>query len=77
MNTVGIQSLITLMSHLMFIGVAFWAIQGLRIDRFFPQSNQQRIKVLIVMLAILLGYTSSAFFLNFMDNIRNLVFLVK
>ncbi|KRK46234.1 hypothetical protein FC66_GL000736 [Dellaglioa algida DSM 15638] len=65
------------MSHLMFIGIAFWAIQGLRIDRFFPQSNQQRIKALIVMLAILLGYTSSAFFLNFMDNIRNLVFLVK
>ncbi|CAM2793066.1 MULTISPECIES: DUF1146 family protein [Dellaglioa] len=77
MNTVGIQSLVTLMSHLMFIGIAFWAIQGLRIDRFFPQSNQQRIKALIVMLAILLGYTSSAFFLNFMDNIRNLVFLVK
>ena len=36
MNTVGIQSLVTLMSHLMFIGIAFWAIQGLRIDRFFP-----------------------------------------
>ncbi|WP_409022310.1 DUF1146 family protein [Dellaglioa sp. P0083] len=77
MNTVGIQSLVTLMSHLMFIGIAFWAIQGLRIDRFFPQSSQQRIKVLIVLLAILLGYTSSAFFLNFIDNVRNLVFLVK
>ncbi|MHC9532925.1 DUF1146 family protein [Dellaglioa sp. BT-FLS60] len=77
MNTVGIQSLVTLMSHLMFIVIAFWAIQGLRIDRFFPQSNQQRIRVLIVLLAILLGYTSSTFFLNFIDNVRNLVFLVK
>ncbi|WP_369523216.1 DUF1146 family protein [Secundilactobacillus paracollinoides] len=34
-------------------------------------------RVLIVMLSVTVGYTCSSFFLNFIDNVRNLIYIVK
>ncbi|KRK99445.1 hypothetical protein FD04_GL002262 [Secundilactobacillus odoratitofui DSM 19909 = JCM 15043] len=76
MQTIGAQALLTIVSHFVFIFVAFWSIQKVHIEnvmRLYP--NQAR--VLIVLLSVAVGYTCSEFFLNFIDNVRNLIFLVK
>ncbi|KRM93634.1 DUF1146 family protein [Lentilactobacillus senioris] len=76
MKIVGIQALITLISYVGFIGLAFWSIQDLHIERFIPMRAAQG-KLLIVLLSVVIGYSTSSFFLSLIDNIRNLIFLVK
>ncbi|KZL40200.1 DUF1146 family protein [Secundilactobacillus collinoides] len=76
MRTIGTQALLTLISHFIFIFVAFWSIQKLHIEnvmRLYPTQA----RVLIVMLSVAVGYTCSSFFLNFIDNVRNLIYMFK
>ena len=75
MKLVGIQGILTIISHLFFIALAFWAISGLHIERlmtFYPRQA----RVLIVMLAVAVGFGCSSFFLDFINNVRNLGYLV-
>ncbi len=74
MQLTGINSLVTIVSHLFFVGVAFWCIQDLRIEKYLPMHLLQG-KVLIVLLSILLGFTCSEFFLSVINNIHNLIFI--
>ncbi|USS85144.1 DUF1146 family protein [Fructilactobacillus myrtifloralis] len=74
MNGFGLQALISIISQLFFVILAFWAIQGIHFERFVPIKEQQG-KVLLVLLALGLGSLSSNFFLSFIDNLKNLQFL--
>ncbi|ANZ61683.1 hypothetical protein AYR62_03855 [Secundilactobacillus paracollinoides] len=76
MRTIGTQALLTLISHFIFIFVAFWSIQKLHIENLMRLYPTQA-RVLIVMLSVTVGYTCSSFFLNFIDNVRNLIYIVK
>ncbi|USS91278.1 DUF1146 family protein [Fructilactobacillus carniphilus] len=71
MNGFGLQALISVISQLFFVILAFWAIQGIHFERFLPIKEQQG-KVLLVLMAIVIGSLSSNFFLSFIDNIKNL-----
>ncbi|KRN01756.1 hypothetical protein FD13_GL000585 [Levilactobacillus senmaizukei DSM 21775 = NBRC 103853] len=76
MKQLGVQGILTIVSHLFFIAIAFWAISGLHIERlmtFYPRQS----RLLIVMLAVAIGFGCSSFFLDFIDNVRNLGYLVK
>ncbi|GEO66012.1 DUF1146 family protein [Levilactobacillus spicheri] len=76
MKLIGIQGILTIISHLFFIALAFWAIAGLHIERlmtFYPRQS----RVLIVMLAVAIGFGCSSFFLDFINNVRNLGYLVR
>lgn len=76
MKLIGIQSLITLVTHITFIMLAFWSIQEVHLERLMPLRPLQG-KLLIVLLSVTIGYTCSSFFLSFFDNVRNLIFLIK
>ncbi|GAY73803.1 DUF1146 family protein [Lentilactobacillus kosonis] len=76
MSMFGLQSLITLIMYIFFIFLAFWSINEIHIERYLPIRALPG-KLLIVLLSVALGYTVSSFFLSLIDNIRNLVFLVK
>ena len=58
--------------HLAFIYLAFWALQSLRIDAFFKALQTTQIRMVMVFLAIALGYTASTFFLELIALCRNL-----
>lgn len=73
----GIMSLIRVLCHLFFIYISFTAIQSLRLDRFFNSDQQRGIQILIVLLAISVGYLTGEFFLSFIDNVRNFTYFVK
>ncbi|WP_412989969.1 DUF1146 family protein [Pediococcus siamensis] len=77
MNLLGIQALLTLICYFFFIFISFWAIQGIHLERLIRVNNPNQFKTLIVLLSIGLGYLSSSFFLELINNIRNLGYLLK
>ncbi|MEY8662233.1 DUF1146 family protein [Ligilactobacillus faecis] len=76
MQYVGIMSLLTIISHFLFIALAFVGIQSLRLDRYIVLKDQRPLKLVIVMLSVTIGYSCSSFFLSFMDSVVHLSYLV-
>lgn len=72
MQVYGIDAIIRIVSHLAFIYLAFWALQSVRIDAFFKALRTTQIRMVMVFLAIVLGYTASTFFLELIALCRNL-----
>ncbi|AQP53314.1 hypothetical protein CBF34_04645 [Vagococcus penaei] len=74
MEVYGVDTLVRFFSHLAFIYLAFWSLQSLRLDMIFKkgQHYERQIKMFYVFLSIVLGYTSSSFFLEVMYLMRNL-----
>ena len=77
MNLLGIQALLTLICYFFFIFISFWAIQGIHLERILHVSDPNQFKTLIVLLSIGLGYMCGSFFLELINNIRNLSYLLK
>ena len=65
MQYYGVDAIVRIVSHLMFIYISFWALQSLRIEQFF-------IRMLMVFFAIAIGYTVSSFALELIALCRNL-----
>ncbi|MFC6163431.1 MULTISPECIES: DUF1146 family protein [Lactiplantibacillus] len=77
MRGLGVQALLNLVSQFLFIWIAFWALQPLRLDRKMDARAPQQARALIVLLAVVIGYTASQFFWSFFDAVRNLTYLVR
>lgn len=77
LQNIGIQAIITLACYFIFTGVAFWALQALRFDRFIRRDHVPQAQMLIGLLAVAIGYLTSSFFLSFIDQTRNLIFLIR
>lgn len=61
MRTIGIQAVITLVTYFLFIAMAFWSVQEIHIERYIPMRALPG-KLLIVLLAVAIGYGASSFF---------------
>lgn len=72
MKSLAVISLTTLISHFIFITLAFIGLQGLRLDRYFTPERQGKFKLVLIMVAVAIGFSCSSFFLSFVDNVRNL-----
>ncbi|WP_220727414.1 DUF1146 family protein [Marinilactibacillus psychrotolerans] len=72
MTFIGIQSLITIISHITFILITFWALQGLRTDSLIKKYHIQQAKILYIFLSIAIGYTVSSFFILSSQNLVQL-----
>lgn len=72
MQYFGVDAVIRIISHLMFIYISFWALQSLRIEQFFKTQYTSQIRLLMVFFAIVIGYTVSSFVLEFIALCRNL-----
>lgn len=72
MQFFGIDAVIRIICHMMFIYVTFWSIQSIRIEQFFKAHQTTQVRLLIVLLSIVIGYTVSSFFLEFLALCRNL-----
>ncbi|MDR0921527.1 MAG: DUF1146 family protein [Lactobacillales bacterium] len=74
MNQVfGVDALLRMVSHFLFIYLAFWALQSVRLDQLFKKGtgHEGQIRFVYFFLAILLGYTASNFILEFISLSRN------
>ncbi|TQE90949.1 DUF1146 domain-containing protein [Ureibacillus terrenus] len=64
-QSMGIQAAIGIISHLIFIVIAWYALQSLRLDVVFKKGKTFQIQLMYILLSIALGYTVSKFFLDF------------
>lgn len=74
MQLYGINALVQIISHFVFIFIAFRAVNALNLQTFFKNEYQNTvaIRLFLTLLAIVLGYTASSFFMEFMTLCRNL-----
>ncbi|KRM04475.1 MAG: DUF1146 family protein [Liquorilactobacillus ghanensis] len=76
MKLYGITALLNLISNFVFIFIVFVSLQSLRLDRYIAPAKQRSFKWLLIFIAVAIGYGCSSFFLDFIDNVRNLSYLV-
>lgn len=62
----GEQALVSIFSHLVFIGLAWWALQALQFERLLRGNHVFQARVLYILLSIALGSTVSNFFLDYL-----------
>lgn len=77
MEFIRIQSLITLISHVFFIGLSFWGLQSLRIDHLFKKNKVQQVRFMYTIIAVVLGFILSTFFLDFWTHSQNLIYFFR
>ncbi|WP_407370997.1 DUF1146 family protein [Carnobacterium sp.] len=75
MNFLGVQALITIVSHLFFVLLTFWALKGIRIEKLIKKNSIGQARVLYLFVSITIGYTVSSFFMDFLLTSQNLIFL--
>ena len=64
--------LLTIISHMLFIFLSFWAMKAMRIEKWIRMNPVSEARLLYFFLSIALGYTVSSFFLEFVEMSRNL-----
>lgn len=77
MEFIRVQSLITIISHLVFIAVSYWAVQSLRTENLFKKNHPQQIKVFYLLIAITIGFATSNFVLDFFTHTQNLILFLR
>ncbi|MDO4902840.1 MAG: DUF1146 family protein [Limosilactobacillus sp.] len=76
MQMTGVHALFDIVVQLMFIWLAFTAIQGFHFERFFRQPPRT-LPLAIVMIATAVGYLCASFFLGILNSISNLTYLIR
>lgn len=62
----GQQALVSILSHLVFIGLSWWALQALKFEKFLRGNHVFQARVLYILLSITVGSTVSNFFLDYL-----------
>ncbi|KIL49778.1 membrane protein [Jeotgalibacillus soli] len=61
----GQQALLSMLIHLVFIALSFWALQALRIDKALKPNRVMQARVLLILLSIAIGSSVANFFLSY------------
>ena len=72
MQVYGIDVIIRIATHFIFIYLAFWSLKSLRLEMLFTPQNTTQIRMVLALLSIGMGYLSSTFFLELMVLGKNL-----
>jgi uncharacterized integral membrane protein (TIGR02327 family) len=62
----GHQALISIVSHLIFIAIAWWALQSLNFEKLIRGNHVFQARILFVLLSIVIGSIVSNFFLDYL-----------
>ncbi|MFJ5717138.1 DUF1146 family protein [Neobacillus sp. NPDC093127] len=74
-NDFGQIALLSIMSHLLFIALAWWALQAIRLDKLLKANHVFQGRLLYILLAIFIGSSVSNFFLDYLQWSRQLPML--
>ncbi|MGL9727407.1 DUF1146 family protein [Enterococcus sp. DIV0756] len=72
MQVYGIDAIVRIISHFSFIYLAFWSLRSLRIENLFKAFKETQVRLVILMLAIAIGYACSTFFLEIILLCKNI-----
>ncbi|MBS4178067.1 DUF1146 family protein [Lederbergia citrea] len=67
LEDVAQQGLISIISHLFFIGIAFYALQALHFDKLLRGNRVFQARLLYILLTIVIGSSVSNFFLDYLN----------
>lgn len=62
----GQQALMNVMAYIVFIGIALYALQGLRIEQLFKKGKTFQIQLFYILVSIVIGSVAADFFINFL-----------
>jgi uncharacterized integral membrane protein (TIGR02327 family) len=65
-SSLGSDALISIIANLLFIGLSWWALQAIRLDRLLKPNRVIQSRVLYILLSIALGSLVSNFFLDYL-----------
>lgn len=73
MSVFGIDALVRILSHFIFIYLTFWTLNSLRLDVLFKKGVQydRQIRLAYVFLSVAIGFQVSNFFLEVIFLVRN------
>lgn len=75
-RSLGLTAVLTLLSHFVFIMIAFRLMTALRFDRFLRPGHERESRLLLLFIAITLGFGVSEFVLSVVSSAANLHYLL-
>nr|WP_295973147.1 DUF1146 family protein [uncultured Bacillus sp.] len=60
------NSLVSIISHLVFIALAWWALQAVNFEKFLRPNRVFQARILFILLSIIVGSMVSNFFLDYL-----------
>ncbi len=73
----GQHALIAICSHLLFITLTWWALQGIHYERLMKKGRVLQTRVLLILVTIAIGATVSNFFLDYLGYSKTLPYIFK
>ncbi|MEH7439356.1 DUF1146 family protein [Neobacillus drentensis] len=71
-NDFGQLALVSILSHLIFIAISWWALQSIRLEKLIKANHVFQARLLFILLAIFIGSSVSNFFLDYLQWSRQL-----
>ncbi len=62
----GQEALLSILSHLVFIAVTWWALQSINFEKFLRKNRVAQARMLYVLVSIVIGSIVSNFFLDYL-----------
>jgi uncharacterized integral membrane protein (TIGR02327 family) len=66
-NDFGQIAMLSILSHLIFIALAWWALQAIRLEKLLKSGHVFQARLLYIILAIIMGSSVSNFFLDYLQ----------
>lgn len=76
MFSIGIMSIISIISHIFFISVTWYVLQVIKIDPFIRGGRETEVKILMLFVTIAIGTAVSRFFLDILQWSQDLTYLL-
>ncbi|MEK4870586.1 DUF1146 family protein [Niallia sp. FSL W8-1348] len=73
----GQQALLSILIHIVFIALSWWALQSLNFEKFLRKNRVFQARVLYVLLAVIMGSIVSNFLLDYLIWSQQLPLLLK
>ncbi|MEH7303710.1 DUF1146 family protein [Neobacillus drentensis] len=73
----GQNAVLSILSHLVFITISWWALQAIRLDQLLKPNRVFQARLLYILLAIIIGSSVSNFFLDYLQWSQQLPLLLQ
>jgi uncharacterized integral membrane protein (TIGR02327 family) len=73
----GTQAVLSILVNLFFIGMTFWILQAVHIDKIIKKNRIVQARLLYIFLSVAIGYSVSNFFLDYLLWSQRLHFLFQ
>lgn len=77
MDDFGQIALVSILSHIIFIAIAWYALQAIRLEKLLKPNHVFQARLLYILLAIFIGSSVSNFFLDYLQWSKQLPLILQ